>query len=106
MAGEYGNDFITLVDEDGEELEFEVIDTLEYNDSVYYALSEVQNDAQAALEDSAEVVILKAITAENGEDELVTIEDEEELDTVFNLFVEAQEEDEDELSEIDGGPVN
>ena len=38
MSEEYGNDFITLVNEDGEEVEFECIDIAEYNDERYAAL--------------------------------------------------------------------
>lgn len=99
MAGEYGNDFITLVDEDGEEQEFEVIDSLEYNDTVYYALAPVSASGETQTDES-DVVILKLMPDENGEDELVTIEDDDELDTVFNLFVDAQEDE--MFDELDG----
>ena len=35
MSEEYGNDFVTLIDEDGNEVEFEHIDTVEYNGYIY-----------------------------------------------------------------------
>lgn len=37
MSEEYGNDFVTLIDEDGNEVEFEHIDTVEYNGVTYLA---------------------------------------------------------------------
>ena len=36
MSEEYGNDFVTLIDEDGNEVEFEHIDTVEYNLSLIH----------------------------------------------------------------------
>ena len=37
MSEEYGNDFVTLIDEDGNEVEFEHIDTVEYEGVTYLA---------------------------------------------------------------------
>ena len=37
MSEEYGNDFITLTDEDGNEIELEHLDTVEYNGQTYLA---------------------------------------------------------------------
>ena len=38
MSEEYGNDYVTLTDENGNELELEHLDTLEYNGNTYMAV--------------------------------------------------------------------
>ena len=62
MSEEYGNDFVTLIDEDGNEVEFEHIDTVEYNGVTYLAFI----PAEISIEEDAEVVIMQ-IVEENGE---------------------------------------
>ena len=61
MSEEYGNDFVTLIDEDGNEVEFEHIDTVEYNGVTYLAFI----PAEISIEEDAEVVIMQ-IVEENG----------------------------------------
>ena len=62
MADHYGSDFMTIVDEDGEEYELEVLSTVEYNGQTYMAV------IPAGLDDDAdpEVSILKSVE-EDGE---------------------------------------
>ncbi len=86
MAEQYGSDFITIVDEDGTEFELEVLSTLEYNGFTYLAVIPA-DDSHPEL-DSLEVSILKTIE-EDGEDILTAIEDEEELETVYNLVMDS-----------------
>ena len=38
MSDQYGSDFMTIVDEDGEEYELEVLTTIEYNGASYLAV--------------------------------------------------------------------
>ena len=93
MSDEYGSDFITIVDEDGTEFELEVLTTLEYNGATYLAVTLAVDEENEDLE----VSILKSIE-EDGEDEpiLCAIEDETELETVYNLIMEQLYEEEDE----------
>ena len=94
MADNYGSDYITIVDEDGTEFELEVLMSMEYNGSVYQAvIPAVDADEDADLE----VSILKNVE-EDGEIILCAIEDEQELETVYNLIMDAlyEEEEEDE----------
>jgi uncharacterized protein YrzB (UPF0473 family) len=93
MADNYGSDYITIVDEDGTEFELEVLMSMEYNGSVYQAvIPAVDADEDADLE----VSILKNVE-EDGEMILCAIEDDQELETVYNLMMDAMyEEDEDE----------
>lgn len=82
---------ITITDEDGVEYELEVLATVTWQGSEYYALAPLEADE----EEDLEVSILKAVE-ENGEPMLVAVEDEEELETVFDLLMDDMlEEDED-----------
>ena len=91
MADEFGSDFMTIVDEDGTEFELEILSTLEYNGFTYLAVIPA-DDSHPEL-DSLEVSILKSIE-ENGEDILTAIEDESELETVYNLIMDQLYEEE------------
>ena len=92
MENEYGSDFMTIVDEDGTEYELEVLSSLEYNGCTYLAV------IPAGLEENedAEVSILKSVE-EDGENILSAIEDDEELETVYQMIMDQlYEEEEDE----------
>ena len=90
MSEEYGNDFVTLIDEDGNEVEFEHIDTVEYNGVTYLAFIPAEISIE---EDAAEVVIMQ-IVEENGEELLEAVEDDEIADAVFNIVMERAEAEE------------
>lgn len=87
MSDEYGNDFVVLTDEDGNDQEFEHIDTVELDGQVYMAFI----PADLAAEDEAEVVILKVVT-ENGEEILASVEDEDEAERVYQIVIQHVEE--------------
>ena len=91
MADNYGSDFITIVDEDGTEYELEVLSTLEYNGETYMAVIPAGSEDSEELE----VSILKSVD-EDGESILTAIEDEVELEAVYNLIMDELYEDEDE----------
>ena len=97
MASEYGNDYITLTDEDGREIEFEHIGSVEVDGLTYVGLVEVFDDPQKMLESDGQLIILKVVEDESGEEILVTIEDPDELRKAAHAF---EEEFDDEL-EID-----
>ena len=92
MADEYGSDFLTIVDEDGNEYELEVLTTLEWNGSSYMAVI----PASAGEDEELEVSILKSVD-EDGESILCAIEDDAELQAVYDLIMDSlYEEDEEE----------
>lgn len=94
MGDEFGSDFITIVDEDGTEYELEVLSTLEYNGCTYLAVIPA-DDAHPEL-NSLEVSILKSVE-EDGESILTAIEDDDELEAVYQLVMDSlYEEDEEE----------
>ena len=88
MADEYGSDFITIVDEDGTEFELEVLTSIEYNAQTYLAVI-----LAGAEEEDLEVSILKSVE-EDGEPILCAVEDEIELETVYNLIMDQIYEEE------------
>jgi len=95
MDTEFSQDLITITDEDGVEYELEILSTVEFNGSVYYALAPAETDDE---EEELEVSILKAVL-EDGEEILCAVEDEEELEKVYELLIDQlyEEEDEEEL---------
>ena len=92
MSEEYGPDFITLTDEEGNEFEMEHLGTLEYNGTVYMAFVPADMDE----EDEDFGLILLKVVEKDGEELLADIDDENELDTVYEKFMEVLFEDEDE----------
>ena len=91
MSDEYGSDFISITDEDGKEYELEVLAELEYEGSKYLALVPADDDG----EEDLEVSILKAVE-ENGEELLCAIEDEAELEHVYEIMMDEIFQDETE----------
>ena len=84
-------DVISLLDEDGKEHEFEIVDALELEGKQYLALVPLYDESQAeeTLEDSGELVILQVSeeTDEDGEQYLDAIEDEDLYNRVAELFL-------------------
>lgn len=89
MADEFGSDFMTIVDEDGTEYELEVLSTLEYDGATYLAVI----PAGAEEDQQMEVSILKSVE-EDGEPILTAIEDQEELEAVYELIMDSLYEEE------------
>ena len=92
MEDQYGSDFITIVDDDGTEYELEVLSTLEYDGSTYLAVIPAGENAE---EFQLEVSILKSVE-EDGEDILCAIEDETELQAVYDLIMDSLYEEEED----------
>lgn len=89
---QYGSDFITIVDDDGKEYELEVLSTLEYDGNTYMAVIPAEG-SQDTLE--LEVSNLKSVE-EDGEPILLTIDDEQELETVYGLIMDSLYEEDTE----------
>ncbi len=77
---------ITLTDDEGNEIDFEFLAVVEYENDEYIVL--IEND-----EDADEVVILKINSLDEETEEYVSIDDEETLQKVFELFKEQYEGD-------------
>ena len=97
MSEEFGPNFITLTDEDGNDIELEYVDALEDNGQTYMAFfPAVEDEADEESEDYG-LVILKSVT-ENGEELLTTLDSDEELQRVYDLFMEQLMDEDDENS--------
>ena len=99
MANEFDPVIINIVDEDGKEYEFELIDEIDNNDSHYVALLPVEKDADELVNEPDELVILKVIE-EDGEQIFVTIDDDDEADDVADIFIDRL----DDLYDIEEDP--
>ena len=91
MSNEYGNDIITLTDEDGRELQFEHFGSVEVDGIVYVGLIEVFDDPKKQIESDGTLFILKTVEDDSGEEILVTI-DYDELEKVSKVFEETYED--------------
>ena len=96
MSEEFGPNFITLTDEDGNDIELEYVDALEDNGQTYMAFFPAVEEDGADEEDLG-LVILKSVT-ENGEELLTTLDSDEELQRVYDLFMEQLMDEDDENS--------
>lgn len=83
---EFENDdaLITLVDDEGNEVEFEFLDVVEYEGEEYIVL--IEND-----EDADEVVILKINPIDDDTEEYTSIDDDDLLQKLFDIFKQKYE---------------
>ncbi len=76
-------DTVILTDEDGNEIEFEIIGQCEKNGQTYFAMIPADEDEQS--DDVLEYIILKL--AQDGDEEvLVTVDDDDESDDIADYF--------------------
>lgn len=92
FEGEELDNIVILNDEDGNEIKFEFLDLVELDDEEYVVLLPFTEEGE---EDEGEVVILKVEdTDEDSEEEsYVSIEDEDTLNKVFEIFKEKFKDD-------------
>lgn len=86
MSEDFGPTFLTVTDEEGSELVLEFIDALEHNGQLYQAFFPAETEDEE--DPDAGLVILKVLH-ENGEDILSTLDSDEELEEVYELFMES-----------------
>ena len=92
MADQFGSDYMTIVDEDGEEFELEILTSMDWNGCTYLAVIPAGMDDD---QESLEVSILKS-EEEDGESVLCAIEDQQELETVYELIMQQLYEEDSE----------
>ncbi len=77
---ENAENYITLTDDDGKEVSFEIIDTVQYDERLFAVLIPFDDNDD-------EVVILEILPGEDPEmDEFVSVDDDELLNSVFEAF--------------------
>ena len=89
---ELDNNIVILNDEDGNEVQFEFLDLIDYEDEEYIVLLPITEEGE---EQEGEVVILKVedVDEENDEESYVSVDDEETLNKVFEIFKERFKDD-------------
>ena len=95
MSEEFGGDFITIVDDDGQEFELEVLDTMDYNGESYTAFLPADMDEN---DPDYGIIILRSVLDEKGEEIFESIDDEAQLQDVYEHFMVILFDDEDEAN--------
>lgn len=92
FEGEELDNIVILNDEEGNEVKFEFLDLIELDEEEYVVLLPVTEEGE---EEEGEVVILKVEDTDEDADEesYVSIEDEEVLNKVFEIFKEKFKDD-------------
>lgn len=90
---DFGNDIVTLVDDDGKEYSFEILDAIETDTGRYLAMLPFYTDAKEKLDDSGELVLVKSILDDDGEEYFEDIADDAEYETVADLFIDRLQDD-------------
>ena len=87
MSEDFGPTFLTVTDEEGKELVLEFMDALEYNGQLYQAFFPAETEGEEDGPDAG-LVILKVLH-EDGEDILSSLDSDEELEAVYERFMES-----------------
>ena len=87
----YEPDILSVTDDNGNEILFELLERYETKDNVYVAITEYRDDAEEIVEANFEVIILKVVE-DNGEEYLAEIEDEMEYEQVSDILMAKVEE--------------
>ena len=84
----FGNNIVSVVDEEGVEHTFEELDRIETDDGRYIALLPIYNEAEEILDGDGELIILSVVEDEDGETYLEPIEDEALFNEIGDIFEE------------------
>ena len=92
FEGEELDNIVILNDENGNEVKFEFLDLIDFENEQYVVLLPIQEEGE---EDDGEVVILKLedTDEESDEESYVSVEDEDTLMQVFNIFKDKFKDD-------------
>ncbi len=91
MDNELDSTYITITDEDGTDFEMELLDEIEMDGQLYYALA----NADVSDEETEEIIILK-VSEEDSEEMLVTPDDDDEAERAFQIFMDRIWDDSDD----------
>ena len=94
MSDEFGSDYITIIDDDGHEFELEVVtDPIDYNGKTYMAFlpANIPED-----DPDYGFILLRVVEDENGDELFESIDDDDELQDVYERVMVLLYDDEDE----------
>lgn len=86
LDNNYEADLISLLDEDGNEYEFEILDELDYKDSHYYALMPLFDLPEEGIDSENTYMIFEVVEDDGGEPQLAEVDDDDLLDEIAELF--------------------
>ncbi len=96
---EYGDDIISISDEDGNDFELLILEAADMNGVHYLALTESQDPDE---EENLEVIILKSVLDEaTGEEMLSTVDSDEELEAIYQIFEDRMFSDDEPSDNVD-----
>ena len=91
------DDIIELIDDEGEEVSFRLVDVIEFRDDTYLALEAVEDEDEASEE--AEIVFMLVTRDEKDEDCYEPVLDDDMNEALFEIFMQHMEEAEEEEEE-------
>ncbi len=89
----FGNDIVTLTDDEGKEYSFEILDAIETDTGRYLAMLPYYADAKDRLDDSGELVLVKTVLDDDGEEYFEDIADDDEYETIADFFIQRLSEE-------------
>ena len=92
MSSEFGSDFVTISDDEGNDYILEHLDSIEVDDTFYIAFLPTDIDEE---DEDYGLIILKVVE-EDGEEILASVDDEEVLDDIYARFMERLLDDEED----------
>ena len=92
MSEDFGSDLITIIDDDGTEFELEVLDTMDHNNQTFVAFLPADMDEN---DPDYGIIILRSVLDENGDELFESIDDDDELQDVYEHFSRILFDDED-----------
>lgn len=87
----YEPDIISVTDDNGDEILFELLERYENGGNTYVAITEYRDDAEEIVEADYEVLILKVLE-DDGNEYLSEIENEDEFNEVSEILMKMVEE--------------
>lgn len=88
----YEPDILSVTDENGNEVLFELLERYETDENVYVAITEYRDDDEEIVEADFEVVILKVVNDDNGDEFLEEIQDDMEYEQISDILMAKVEE--------------
>ena len=96
MSDDFGSDLVTIIDDEGNEFELEVIESMDYNGQTYMAFLPADMS-----EDDPDYgfILLRVVEDENGDEVFESIDDEDELQDVYERFMVLLYDDEEDVED-------
>lgn len=88
----YEPDILSVTDEDGNEMLFELLERYETDNAAYVAITQYYDTDEEIVDGDYEVIVLKVQNDENGDEYLVEIDDEAEFGIISDILMKMVEE--------------